>query len=457
MSLSKFEEMLKTNDVYFFDTTEFEEIIHYYLDEGNNSMAKKAIYLALEQHPDSVDIKMIQAEVMVYEDKLDDARSLLDNLMAIYPSNEEIYIQIANVLSKKDKHKEAIDYLKIAEQYTDDLADVASLLGMEYLYLDDYKKSRECFSICLEQDIEDYQALYNIIYCYEMESSHIEAIAFLNNYINENPYCEVAWHQIGRQHFVLKNYDQALKSFDYAVVIDEGFIGGYVEKAKTLEKLERYDEAIENYKITLDLDDPTAFVFLRIGECYKKKNDVTKAIYYYKKALHEDPLLDKGWMLLAVIHYAEKSYDKALHYQNKALALDESNVDYWRYHAEINLRLKFYEEATDSLVKCIELGDSGIEIWIILADTWAFYIGNITNALATLVSAKKQHHNFAEIEYRLGCLFYRSNQKKEAFLHLKTAMSLDLDYYLIMEELCPDVFMDPEVKRMILNLLDNPQ
>ena len=34
MPLSKFESMLKTNSVYFFDLVEFEEIIVHYLDTG---------------------------------------------------------------------------------------------------------------------------------------------------------------------------------------------------------------------------------------------------------------------------------------------------------------------------------------------------------------------------------------------------------------------------------------
>jgi hypothetical protein len=50
LSLSKFESMLKTNKVLFFDSEEFEEIILHYLDMGKASLAKKALKLALEQH-----------------------------------------------------------------------------------------------------------------------------------------------------------------------------------------------------------------------------------------------------------------------------------------------------------------------------------------------------------------------------------------------------------------------
>ena len=62
--LSKFESMLKTNSVYFFDSVEFEEIVHYYLDSGKNSLAKKAINLGLKQHPNSVMLKLLQAECL---------------------------------------------------------------------------------------------------------------------------------------------------------------------------------------------------------------------------------------------------------------------------------------------------------------------------------------------------------------------------------------------------------
>lgn len=54
LSLSKFESMLKTNKVLFFDSEEFEDIILHYLDTGKVNLAKKALKLALEQHPRSI-------------------------------------------------------------------------------------------------------------------------------------------------------------------------------------------------------------------------------------------------------------------------------------------------------------------------------------------------------------------------------------------------------------------
>ncbi|MBV1888044.1 MAG: hypothetical protein KUG51_02020, partial [Urechidicola sp.] len=84
--------MLKTNSVFFFDSTEFEGIIQHYLDVGRQSLAEKAIKLGLEQHPSSVNLKLLRAESFIYIDKLEEADKILNELHAIEPNNEEIYI-----------------------------------------------------------------------------------------------------------------------------------------------------------------------------------------------------------------------------------------------------------------------------------------------------------------------------------------------------------------------------
>ena len=186
LSLSKFESMLKTNKVLFFDSEEFEEIILHYLDMGKASLAKKALKLALEQHPKSTGLKLVQVEMLVYDDKLEIAERLLNELYAIEPQNEEIYIQKANIYSKRDDHEKAVELLQQALKLTDDYADVYNLIGMEYLFMDSLELAKDNFIKCLEEDIEDQAALYNVVYCFEFLDQNIEAVAFLEKYI-DNP------------------------------------------------------------------------------------------------------------------------------------------------------------------------------------------------------------------------------------------------------------------------------
>ena len=448
MSLVKFENMLKTNDIYFFDLVEFEEIIIHYLDAGKHNLAKKAVKLGLEQHPHSVDLKLLQVELFIFEDNLDSAVILLKIIENIDPNNDEVFIQKATIASKQSNHKEAILNLKKALSFTQEKVDVWSLLGMEYLYLDDYENARLNFAKCIDVDYEDYSALYNIVYCFDMEKEHKSAIKYLNTYIDRNPYCEVAWHQLGRQYFVLDMYKEALTSFDYAVLIDESFIGGYLEKAKTLEQLGKYDEAIENYSITLQLDDPTAFVFIRIGECYEKLEKFDEAISFYKKAVHEDPLLDKGWLLLTNLYYYLENYQKASYFIAKALRIDEDNPVYWRIYAEIQTKLNFYEEAINGYKKCILLNDNELEVYIGLTDLFSF-LGEFNDAISILFKGQKFYKNFAEIEYRLAGLLLILNKRKFALSHFTNALNIDFNYQSILKELYPIAYNDAEIQKLL--------
>jgi len=444
--------MLKTNNVYFFDSVEFEEIIQYYLDNGKHSLAKKAVKLGLEQHPSSVILKLLKVELLVFEDKLQKASTLISELEAVEPNNEELLIQKATIYSKNNKHLEAISTFKRVLPNTEEKVDVWSMIGMEYLYLDDFENARLNFANCIDVDYEDYSSLYNVVYCFDMENNHEEAIEFLTNYIDTNPYCEVAWHQLGRQYFVLKKYTEALRAFDYAVIIDESFVGGYLEKAKTLEELSQYEKAIENYLITLELDDATAFVYIRTGACYEQLGDLETAVKYYKKAVNEDPLLDKGWLLLTNVYQEDGQYQKALYYLSKALQIDEDNFVYWRTYAEINLKLNFYEEVVKAYRKCFELNDDSIENFVGLADVLLF-LGEFDEALKIMIKAKNTYTHFAEVEYRLCGLFMLASEEKYSLLHLKNALAIDADYREIVSVLYPTVFENIKVQKIIDNYL----
>jgi hypothetical protein len=55
--------------------------------------------------PKSSGLKLVQVEMLVYDDKLELAEKLLNELYAIEPTNEEIYIQKANICSKGTNKK----------------------------------------------------------------------------------------------------------------------------------------------------------------------------------------------------------------------------------------------------------------------------------------------------------------------------------------------------------------
>ena len=448
LSLSKFESMLKTNKVLFFDSEEFEDIILHYLDTGKINLAKKALKLGLEQHPRSTGLKLVQVELLVFDDKLDLAERLLNELYAIEPTNEEIYIQKANIYSKRDQHDKAVELLKTALEYTDDYADVYSLIGMEYLFMDNLEMAKESFIKCLEEDTEDHSALYNVVYCFDFLDQNSEAIEFLNGFIDRNPYSEVAWHQLGRQHYTLKQYEPALRAFDYATLIDDSFLGAFLEKDKTLERLKRYEDAIACYNITMELDDPTSFALLRVGKCHERLGNHEKALKFYLKTVHEDPLLDKAWIAITDFYIRRKNFQKALYYVNKAIGIDNENKLYWKRYAAINKALHFHEEAEEGYRKAVEFGDHQLDTWLFWVDTLQF-LGENDSAINTLLQATEYFPEEYEIEYRLAGLYFMSSQNDKAIFHLSNGLRLNYRNHVMLEEFFPTIWDSKVVQEAI--------
>lgn len=446
LALDRYEAMLKSNRVVFFDSNEFENIIHYYLDNGKINKAKKAVSTALSQHPSSINLKLLEVEILVFNEKLDEAEKLLNAVQNLEPENEEVYIQKAAIYSKRNEHKKAIKFLSFALGFCQEPADIHALLGMEYLFMDDFEHAKKHFAACLKLDPEDYSSLYNTINCFNFLEQTDEAIEFLNEYLDSNPYCEVAWHQLGKQYLQKGEFKKALAAFDFAIISDDTFVGALIEKAKILERLKKYNEAIEHYSITLELEDPTSFALLRIGKCFEKLKNTEKALYYYNKTVHEDPLLDKGWLAITNFYFRNKDYNKALYYINKAIDIDCENVDYWKHFAKINQHLQKYEEAEFGYRRTLEYGNTQLEIWLQRTDM-LLKLGEGDAAINCLNQAAEQYEENPEINYRLAGIYFSKSMHNKAEDLLKNALKKDVDFFIILEELFPDIAKRAEVQK----------
>ncbi|HUH47091.1 MAG TPA: tetratricopeptide repeat protein [Arenibacter sp.] len=446
--IAKFESMLKTDDIYFFDAEDFQDIIHHYLNNGKIALAKKAIKIGLQQHPDNIELKLLSIEVMVFENNLEQAESMLDELQNIDSSNEEIYIQRANIYSKKDNHEAAVSLLYKALDLTDDSFDIHSLLAMEYLFMDKFEDAKQNFMKCVSYDEQDYSSLYNVIYCFEFLEDYDGAILYLNDYLERNPYSEVAWHQLGKMYFPKKMYREALTAFDFAIISDDTFTGAYYEKGKVLEKLGRYAEAIENYETTITIEDPTSHAYLRIGRCYEKLKNNKQAKAYYYRTVHEDPLLDKGWLAITDYYYRRKKFKKALYYINKAINIDGENSKYWKKCAKIHTALKNNDEAYYAYQQAVDLGNHDFDTWFQWADV-AVQNLDVHAAIEILIQGHEFYPQRCEMQYKMAGFYLLISDYPRAQYRLINALKIDIGQVDLFKDEFPQFYAIGWVKNLI--------
>jgi tetratricopeptide (TPR) repeat protein len=391
-----------------------------------------------------MELKLLRVEVLVFEDAYQEAEGILDELQQLDPSNDEIYIQRANIHSKQDDHLGAVNLLLEALHMTDDALDIHSLLGMEYLFMDDYEKAKRSFIQCLEFDEKDYSALYNVVYCFEFLEDFQGAVHFLNDYLERNPYCEVAWHQLGKMYCTLELDEEALVAFDFAIISDDQFIGAYFEKGKVLERLKRYNEAIECYEMTMQIDDPTSHAYLRIGKCHEKLQNFDLAKYYYYNTVHEDPLLDKGWLAITDFYFRLEEYKRALHYVNKAINIDGENPVYWKKAALTYQALQDWDEADYAYRQSVELGNYELETYMGWVDV-LLRNGEAEAAIDILKQGVEFHPESAELLYLLAGSELQRHQTRAAQEYFGKALQLDVHKIRVFETYFPEFLQLPWV------------
>ena len=424
-SINRFNQMLKTNLVYFFDVKEFQIITDYYLSIGEVQLSKKALYMGLMQHPKNIDLLLLKIEHLILDNRLKSAREMLNDLNLIHPFNEDIYIQKASIESKLGNHIDSINLLIELLDFTNEPTEVWNLIGMEYLLMEDYYNAEYFFKNCIIENLEDYPSLYNLLYCYEQMNLNKKAIKVLKKIIRFNPYSEIAWHQLGCIYSKINQTEKAISCFDYAILCDKNLISSYIEKAKLLEFKGQFINAIENYKSVLSLNDPSAFIYAKIGECYIKLSSKKKGLYYFLKAIHIEPNCEKSWIKLIDYFINLKNFKKARFYLHKSLKINPDCIELWEKSVEINKNLKLKKNVTLSYETMIDLGDSRWSTLISCIDEWIIQ-KNWKKAIKIGLKAKLHFPNKSEIFYKLAGCYMKLGQNLKSNNSIKTGKKIGL-------------------------------
>ena len=451
-SIIKFESMINSNKFLFFDSEEFESIIIYYLESGNSSMANKAIKMAIEQYPKNTSILLLKVEALIFENNIEEAEKIIDSLYEIDINNSEIIIQKSRILSKRKKHSKSINLLKKISKDCEFYSDALVMIGKEYLFIDNFENAKEKFKEYIKNYQLDYAVLNNLLYCFDALGNTDDTINYLNDFLEENPYCEVAWHQLGKQYLKKELFKEALTAFDFAIISDDSFVGAYLEMGKVLEKLNKINQAIEQYEIVTKIDEPNPFALYRIACCHNKLGNIELAISYYNKTVEEDPIHDSAWMSLATSYYKQKDYLEAKNHLIKAIEIDSENIKYWELYCKINLDLDNNEEVEISFKEILSLGNLSLSTLIFLTKTLIQIPLNESLSNQFLIKIDALPNSLlSEKKYISYVILHNSNQIIKANFNLKEAYFHNPAIYDYFKDIFPTIPQLNVFKNMNVN------
>jgi tetratricopeptide (TPR) repeat protein len=415
-------------------------------------MANKAIKMAIEQYPKNTSILLLKVEALIFENNIEEAEKIIDSLYEIDRNNSEIIIQKSRILSKRKKHSKSINLLKKISKDCEFYSDALVMIGKEYLFIDNFENAKEKFKEYIKNHQLDYAVLNNLLYCFDALGNTDNTINYLNDFLEENPYCEVAWHQLGKQYLKKELFKEALTAFDFAIISDDSFVGAYLEMGKVLEKLNKINQAIEQYEIVTKIDEPNPFALYRIACCHNKLGNIELAISYYNKTVEEDPIHDSAWMSLATSYYKQKDYLEAKNHLIKAIEIDSENIKYWELYCKINLDLNNNEEVEISFKEILSLGNLSLSTLIFLTKTLIQIPLNESLSNQFLIKIDALPNSLlSEKKYISYVILNNSNQIIKANFNLKEAYFHNPAIYDYFKDIFPTIPQLNVFKNMNVN------
>lgn len=443
-NVERFESMLSKNETWYYDAEEMVDIITFYVDINDLKNAQKALNYGFNIHPDHLELQIKKVEILIAKRRFTQASELIGKLSPMFSSHTDLLVAQAKLFSIKKQYKKAIEYYQKALKNDDEVIFLLSSIGNEYLNLNKYTIALSYFKKALKIDEEDEYAFYSVIHCYHQKEDEQGCITFLKKYINEHPYADYAWYNLGLEYVKQHNFSEAIRSFDFVILINEQFLSAYGQKANALEKTDQFEEAIKVYKTSLQYEDAASFTHLKIGLCYKKLNLSEKALTSFYSAVYDDPQMDKAWEEISLIYAERKKPVEALHYLEKAIGLNPENIHYLKKHIAYSLDNKNVYDALVTYDKLISLMPEDENY--ILGKAELLILTKEYGAAIRLLKTYKKDTFHAESLYYLSFCYFLTYQNQSGLDCFKQAYKLAPERLLDYQKCFPKIFENKQIK-----------
>ena len=436
--------MTENNEQYYFDTEELEDIIIYYLELGDISYAELAVNYGLQLHPYSNEIKIKQLEVFIEQENYLRAKSLIAELQPSSMEVTDFLVCTAKYYSNLGNPRKAIEFCEKALALEEEENFLHNFIADEWVNLGEPFSALKHYQLALQHDPQDEYALENCIQCFSDLQKNDELVEFLNRYLDDFPFSEVAWSELGQFYMTRKNYAEAIKAFDYLLAVNSNAVAVYALKASCLESQKKWAEAIDVYNEVLPLEHTKSYTYFKIGVCYNEMKQLIPALTSFQKSLIEDPQFYQSMMEQSFIYEQMGSLKESLHFAKEAAMLNPDDMEYQKRLAYLYISTGKFEESATCLQKVVKKQPERLYHWYAFSEV-LMLIGEYEDAAALLQEGIK-HHNRAELFYQLSNCCFHLKRQTEGLEALEKALELDFSLLEDMQQKYP--YLSNEVQKV---------
>jgi tetratricopeptide (TPR) repeat protein len=448
--LQQFENLKTGQSHAFLDEDSFELIIDYYDEHDELPNAMAAAEIAIEQFPYSSSLLLKKANLLIESKKYQEAMDMLEKAAILDSTDINLYILQTDVYLAMNQHQKAAALLEeqISVFEGEDKTELLLELADVYDDCEEFDKVFDCLKLTLEHAPNNEEALHKICFWTEFTGRNEESIRLHTAIIDEHPYNQLAWFNLGTAYQGLKLYEKAIDAYQYAIVIDEKFDYAYRNMGDAYIRLRKYGDAIDVLKKHLEIAKPEDVIYEAIGHCYDRQKKYTQARYYYRKASHLSPTNDKLYYKIGAAYMMENNWENAIKSILSAIKINKNNAEYLMALGDCYLELDRNKEALIHLLAAVRLRPSSANTWLEFI-AGLYRSGFYEEALTQLDAATRKVGHKPVFAYCRAAVCIATGQFKEGLLQLENALQESPKHLKKMLAIDPTLLQHPGVLELI--------
>ncbi len=434
----------------FLEEDSFVALIDYFEEKDDLTESLKAAEIGLEQYPYSAELMFRKADILIAARKYLEALDLLDTAAIYDNANISLYILKTDVLLALDRQPEAAEILEAALELFDGEEKIDMLFDLADVY-DDYEKFDkvfDCLIWVLEADPNNEEALYKICFWTDFTGRYDESIKLHQQIINNFPYNEIAWFNLGTAYQGLKLYEKSIDAYQYAVAIDEKFDYAYRNMGDAFLRLRKFKDAIEVLERVLELSRPEDVIYEAIGHCYHRLGNLAQARFHYKKAVHLNNEDAKLHYKVATTYMQEEQWQMAIKHLENALRLSKNNKEFNLAMGECKMQLGIYKEATQYFGSVVLHRPTNTAGWEALIKC-LLKANQLAEANERCVAALHFTNQKPVLLFYYAAILFAQNKNKEALIQLENGMSTNPKFLKKLLDINPNILQNTQAVDII--------
>ncbi|MBK5272881.1 MAG: tetratricopeptide repeat protein [Bacteroidia bacterium] len=407
----------------FIEEEAFEKIIDHFQEKDDFTKAIEAAELASEQFPYSSSLLIKKADVLLSNRRYKDALDILDQASLLDSGDINLYILKTDAYLALDQPEKAVVILEKALSSFEDAERIELLFELADVY-DDYEefdKVFDCLKMVLDEDLNNEEALYKICFWTDFTGRNEESIRLHQHIIDEYPYNELAWFNLGAAYQGIKLYEKAIDAYQYAITVNEKFDYAYRNVGDAYIRLRKYKEAIEALEKVLELAKPEDVIYEAIGHCYDRLKNYAQARFYYRKASHLHLDDSKLFYKIACTYFNEGQWQSCIKQLDNALRIHRHKPEYNLLMGECKIAIGSFKEAIQYFSNVVRVRPRSIAGWeaLIRCLYKAEFFEEALEQTQAAITMTKEKPLF--LFYKSAALF-ANGKTKEGILQLEKAM-----------------------------------